>query len=63
MKKKSFLKATSMLLLLSLTACTTYSVTLVHSEGYASDVVDGSQTQSPSNAMEATANIPKPIVP
>ena len=49
--------------LLMLTGCTTYSVTMVHSEGVATDVVDETQTQSPSTSVEATASIPASVIP
>jgi len=63
MKKLFVLKSFTMLFLALMTGCTTYSVTMVHSEGVATDVVDETQTQSPSTSVEATASVPASIVP
>lgn len=38
------------------TACTTYTVTMVHSEGVATDLVDETQTQTPTTSI--TAQLP-----
>lgn len=63
MKKIFVLKPIAMLFFALLTGCTTYSVTMVHSEGVATDVVDETQTQAPSTSVEATASIPASVVP
>lgn len=63
MKKLFVLKSISMLFFCLLTGCTTYSVTMVHSEGVATDVVDETQTQSPSTSVEATASVPASVIP
>jgi hypothetical protein len=48
------------LLLLSMGACTSnYSITMVHSEGVASDMVDESDVATPTNS----ASIPVSVVP
>lgn len=46
------------ILLVLMVGCTTYSVTMVHSTGQASDVVDETQTQSPSTSITATTTLP-----
>jgi hypothetical protein len=47
------------LLLLSLGACTSnYSITMVHSEGVATDVVDETDTATPTNDISPTLSIP-----
>ncbi len=47
------------LLFLSLGACTSnYSITMVHSEGMASDVVDETDTATPTNDISPTLSIP-----
>ncbi len=57
MKKLISLVGTA-LLVLSMGACTSnYSITMVHSEGVASDVVDESDTATPSNSLTV------PIIP
>lgn len=63
MKKLFVLKYILLLPLAFLTGCTTYSVTMVHSEGVATDVVDETQTQSPSTSVEATASVPASLIP
>jgi hypothetical protein len=48
-------KAALMLLLLSFTSCT-YSVTMTHTEGFASDIVDQNQTPT----ADVTSNLSLP---
>jgi hypothetical protein len=57
---KKLIKLTGVaLLFLSLGACTSnYSITMVHSEGMASDVVDESNTAAPTNDISPTLSIP-----
>lgn len=43
--------------LMCLIGCT-YSITMVHTEGQASDVVDETATNSPSTSVKPTVNIP-----
>lgn len=54
-----YLSVSSMLLL---SGCTTYSVTVIHSEGTASDLVDLNQAQSPSTDVKADANLPQSLI-
>lgn len=46
-----------MLSVLCLTACT-YSITMVHTEGTATDVVDETATNTPSTSITPTVTIP-----
>lgn len=46
--------------LFMLTACT-YSITMIHTEGTATDVVD--ETQSTSAKVDPTINVPASVVP
>lgn len=58
MKKLSQL-IVAILLFLSLGACTSnYSITMVHSEGVATDVVDETDTATPTNDISPTLSIP-----
>lgn len=50
------MKYTLISLLALLSSCTTYSVTMIHSEGSASDMVD--EQQSPSATVNPNINIP-----
>lgn len=63
MKKLFVLKCLSCVLLSALAGCTTYSVTVVHSEGQASDVVDEQQTQTPTANVSPTVSIPASVIP
>lgn len=45
------MSAVCLISLLSLVSCT-YSITMVHSQGYASDVVDETATNSPTSTLE-----------
>lgn len=47
----------SLLMGLLLTACT-YSITMVHTEGEATDVVDETATNTPSTSVTPTISIP-----
>jgi len=50
----------AILSLLSLTGCT-YSITMVHTEGTASDVVDETATNTPSTSVSVPVSVvPKP---
>lgn len=50
---------TATLLLLSMGSCTSnYSITMVHSEGVAEDVVDETDTAAPTNDISPTLSIP-----
>jgi hypothetical protein len=44
-------------------SCTTYSITMVHSQGQATDLVDESQTQSPTADVKASLSVPASVVP
>lgn len=58
MKKLSQLIGAA-LLLLSLGACTSnYSINMVHSEGVASDLVDETDTATPTTSISPTVSIP-----
>lgn len=47
------------LLLLSMSACTSnYSINMVHSEGVASDMVDETDTATPTTEISPTLSIP-----
>ena len=50
-------KFISLLTCLFLTSCT-YSITMVHTQGEATDVVDETATNSPSTSMTPTVSIP-----
>lgn len=63
MKKMIVLKYSLTLCLALLAGCTTYSVTVVHSEGTASDVVDEQQTQTPTATVSPTVSVPASIIP
>ncbi len=49
--------AAFMLSVLCLTGCT-YSITMVHTEGQATDVVDETATNTPSTSVTPTVSIP-----
>jgi hypothetical protein len=46
-----------------LCGCTTYSVTMVHSEGTSTDAVDATQTQSPVVDVSPTVTVPTSVIP
>lgn len=47
------------LLFLSMSACTfNYSITMVHSQGVATDVVDETDTTTPTTSISPTLSIP-----
>jgi hypothetical protein len=50
----------TLLILLFLTSCT-YTITLVHTEGQATDVVD--DTNTPTATVTPTVNIPASVIP
>lgn len=50
-----------MSLILSLTGCTTYSVSMIHSEGVSEDTLSDTQTQTPTT--NASATVPISAVP
>lgn len=49
------------ILFFTLTACT-YSITMVHTEGQASDVVDETATNTPSTSISPTVAIPASVI-
>lgn len=49
--------AAFMLSVLCLTACT-YSITMVHTQGEATDVVDETATNTPSTTVSPTVSVP-----
>lgn len=53
----------SIIAMLSLVGCTTYSVTMVHSQGSASDVVDETQAPSTSTTVSPNVSVPASIIP
>jgi len=55
--KKFCLFSNLMLSMLYLTGCT-YSITMVHTEGQAADVVDETATNTPSTSVTPTISIP-----
>jgi hypothetical protein len=63
MKKNIVLKYSLPLFLALLSGCTTYSVTVVHSEGMASDLVDETQSQTPTANVSPTVSIPASLIP
>lgn len=54
---KIFLAVVFLVFLMVLEACT-YSITMVHTEGQASDVVDETSTNTPSTSVNPNFNIP-----
>jgi len=55
------MKKCILLLLASLSSCT-YSITMVHTEGEASDVVDETATNTPSTSITPTVTIPAAVL-
>jgi hypothetical protein len=51
-----------MITMLIFSSCTTYSVTVVHSEGQASDMVDEVQSQTPSTTVAPNTSIPLSLI-